>query len=222
MKITWLGHSCFEIDNILIDPFITENPESPRTLDQLKPEIIAVTHGHADHLGDTTELAKNDCTVIAIHEIANYLRSFGINAIGMNIGGTVEIDGKKFIMTHAFHSSGIDEADFKWSGGSPAGYVIDIGARIYHAGDTSLFTDMKLIKELYTPEIALLPIGGVFTMGIKEAAIATSWLNPKIVIPMHYNTFPPIKQDPQKFVEAVKSVCDTEVVILKPGESLDI
>ncbi|MCX9015253.1 MAG: metal-dependent hydrolase [Candidatus Methanoperedens sp.] len=219
MKLKFLGHSCFELTeskNILIDPFISGNPAAPGV--ELKPDIIAVTHAHSDHFGDTAELAvKHKCKVVSIHEISKYLGARGIPCEGMNKGGTITIDGVDFTMTEAVHSSSFRDFD----GGCPAGFVIRDKTSVYHAGDTALFWDMKLIKELYHPEIALLPIGDRYTMGIREAATAASWLNPKIVVPMHYGTYPSIKQSPQEFAERVLSLCDSEVVILKPGEGFE-
>ena len=219
MNIKFLGHSCFELTNnrnVLIDPFISGNPTSPDV--ELKPDIIAVTHAHSDHLGDTVELAKkHNCKVISIHEVSKYLDTRGIPCEGMNKGGTVTLDSIDFTMTEAVHSSSFGDSD----GGCPAGFVITDEKSVYHAGDTALFGDIKLIAELYHPEISLLPIGDRYTMGIKEAATAASWLRSKIVIPMHYGTFPAIEQSPHKFAELVSSLCDSEVVILKPGESFE-
>ena len=219
MKIKFLGHSCFELTesrNVLIDPFISGNPAAPDV--ELKPDIIAVTHAHSDHLGDTAELAKkHKCKVISIHEVSKYLDARGIPCEGMNKGGTVKLDGVDFTMTEAVHSSSFEDSD----GCCPAGFVIRDKTSVYHAGDTALFGDMKLIKELYRPEIAILPIGDRYTMGIREAATAASWLHSKIVIPMHYGTFPAIEQSPHEFAELVSSLCDSEVVILKPGEGFE-
>ncbi len=219
MQIKFLGHSCFEIHeskNILVDPFISGNPAAPDV--ELKPDIIAVTHAHSDHLGDTAELAKkHKCRVLSIHEVSKFLGAQGIPCEGMNKGGTVTLDGVDFTMTEAVHSSSFEDSD----GGCPAGFVIRDKKSVYHAGDTALFGDMRLISELYNPDIALLPIGDRYTMGVKEAATATSWLKPDIVIPMHYGTFPAIEQSPDEFKELVSSLCDSEVVILKPGESFE-
>jgi L-ascorbate metabolism protein UlaG (beta-lactamase superfamily) len=224
MDIKWHGHSCFEVTqsrNILIDPFLKDNPLA--TSVEVAPDIIAVTHGHADHLGDTVEIAKNRrCKVVAIHEIARYLAGKDVHCEGMNKGGTVNIGGVRFTMTEAVHSAGIDESDFHFDGGCPAGFIIeDDGKRVYHAGDTALFGDMRLIGELYSPQVALLPIGGRYTMGVREAAIAASWIQADIVIPMHYNTFSLIQQSPEEFKELVETLCNSEVVILKPGESFE-
>lgn len=219
MQIKFIGHSCFEIresKNILVDPFISGNPASPDV--ELKPDIIAVTHAHYDHLGDTVELAnKHNCKVVSIHEVSKYLGARGIACEGMNKGGTITLDGVDFTMTEAVHSSSFEDSD----GGCPAGFVIKNKKSVYHAGDTALFGDMRLIAELYHPDIALLPIGDRYTMGVREAATATSWLKPGIVVPMHYGTFPAIEQSPYEFTELVSSLCDSEVVVLKPGESFE-
>jgi len=227
VKITWLGHSAFLLEaekKVLIDPFISGNPAAPCSSEELDPDIIAVTHGHSDHLGDTIEIgARTGCRIISIHEVANYIKSKGVFAEGMNKGGTINVEGITFTMTDAIHSSSIDASGFSFDGGCPAGFVIGIGGhRIYHAGDTGVFGDMQLIRELYEPELALLPIGSRFTMGIKETVKAVELIRPGTVIPMHYNTFDVIKQDPEKFRRAVKAKVNTKVVIMKPGESIEL
>jgi L-ascorbate metabolism protein UlaG (beta-lactamase superfamily) len=227
VKITWLGHAAFLFEaekKLLIDPFITGNPKAPCSPDDLDPDMIAVTHGHRDHLGDTIEIgARTGCRIISIHEVANYIKSKGVFAEGMNKGGAMDVEGVTLTMTHALHSSSIDASCFSFDGGSPAGFVIGIGGHsIYHAGDTGVFGDMQLIGELYEPEIALLPIGNRFTMGIKEAVKAVELIEPQIVVPMHYNTFDVIKQDPEVFRKAVEAKIDTKVIIMKPGESITL
>lgn len=227
LKITWLGHAAFLLEaekKLLIDPFISGNPKAPCTPEDLDPDIIAVTHGHRDHLGDTIAIgARTSCRVISIHEVANYIKSKGVFAEGMNKGGTIEVEGVTLTMTQALHSSSIDASGFSFDGGSPAGFVINIGGcSIYHAGDTGVFGDMQLIGELYEPKIAFLPIGSRFTMGIKEAVKAVELIEPHIVVPMHYNTFDVIKQDPEEFRKAVESKVDTKVIIMEPGESIEI
>ncbi|HNW38012.1 MAG TPA: metal-dependent hydrolase [Methanosarcina vacuolata] len=227
VMITWLGHSAFLFEaekKLLIDPFISGNPLAPCSPEELNPDIIAVTHGHRDHLGDTIEIGKRvGCRIISVHEVANYIKSKGVFAEGMGKGGTVNVEGIKLTMTEALHSSSIDASGFSFDGGSPAGFIIRInGHSIYHAGDTGVFGDMKLIGELYEPELALLPIGDKFTMGIKEATKAVELIQPKIVIPMHYSTFDVIKQDPEEFKRAVEAKVDTKVIIMKPGESIKL
>lgn len=227
IKITWLGHSAFLLEaekRLLIDPFISGNPMAPCTPEELNPDVLVITHGHQDHLGDAIEIGKRTgCRIISIHEVANYIKSKGVFAEGMNKGGTMHVEGIKLTMTNALHSSSIDASGFSFDGGSPAGFIIQINGRtIYHAGDTGVFGDMQLIGELYEPEIALLPIGGHFTMGIKEAVKAVELIRPKIAIPMHYNTFDVISQDPLEFQQSVESKTSTKVIIMKPGESIEL
>lgn len=227
VKITWLGHSAFLFEaekKLLIDPFISGNPLAPCSPEELNPDIIAVTHGHRDHLGDTIEIGKRTgCRIISVHEVANYIKSKGVFAEGMGKGGTVNVEGIKLTMTEALHSSSIDASGFSFDGGSPAGFIIRTnGHSIYHAGDTGVFGDMQLIGELYEPELAFLPIGDKFTMGIKEATKAVELIQPKIVIPMHYNTFDVISQEPLQFKKAVESKTNTKVIIMQPGQSIEL
>ncbi len=220
-KIVFLGHAAFKIETdeikILIDPFLTENPlASIKASDIKECDIVLVTHDHGDHLGDAVDICKRtDATLVAIYDLAVHLQEQGVKNIeGMNIGGTANIKKVKITMVKAFHSA---------TRGAPVGFVISVpGASIYHAGDTQVFSDMKIIGELYKPDYALLPISGYYTMGPEEAALATELLKPKVVIPMHYNTFPIIKQDPNKFAELVKQrTPEVKVVVLKPGEELE-
>ncbi len=220
--LRWLGHSAFEIKtmgkSILIDPWIT-NPLSPVDLSEVKNvDFILVTHDHGDHLGETIDIAKRtNATVIAIYELATYLSEQGIkNVIPMNIGGYVKLTNEiEVYMTPAQHSS---------AKGFPVGYVIKSPeATIYHAGDTGIFKDMELLGRLFKIDIALLPIGSVFTMSPREAAFAALMINPRIVIPMHYNTFPEIRQDPNVFKELVEQIAPhVKVLILKPGDKVEI
>ncbi len=226
MKITWLGHSAFLIEGskkILIDPFITGNDKAPVKPDDIDCDIIAVTHGHGDHLGDAIFISKRkNVPIVAIYELAEYINGKGATAIGMNFSGTYEFEGVKITMVPALHSGGITEDDFSHSGGLPAGFIIEMdGKTVYHAGDTGLFGDMKLIGELYTPDIALLPIGGLFTMDTKLAIIAAKWIKPKIVIPMHYNTWPPIEADPEEMRDDLERE-GIDLVILEPGKSYEL
>ena len=226
MKVTWLAHSCFELVeslNVLVDPYVQNNPLAPRGMDDLNPDVIAVTHGHANHLGDAGDIAcRSGCLVISTPEISRYLKGLGARAEGMNIGGSFRAGKSVFHMTYALHSSGIIESGHPLYGGEAAGFVIDDGVRVYHAGDTGLFGDMKLIGELYRPEVALLPIGDRFTMGPREAALAVSWIRPDIAIPMHYNTSPSISQDPADFQALVETLCDTEVIVIDVGETIEL
>jgi len=218
MKITWLGHSCFVIEGskrVIIDPFIPEG-EVPKDVD-----IVAVTHGHSDHFGETLSYSA---PVIAVNEIARWLQEKGMTAEGMNIGGTVEVEGVRFTMTPALHSSWLEASGQQgFYGGVAAGFVIRMdGKVIYHAGDTGLFSDMKLIRELYHPEIAMLPIGGRYTMGPDEAMMAAEFIGADTVIPMHYNTFPPIEQDAEAFKKSIERTSNIRVKVLSPGETIEI
>lgn len=217
MHLTWLGHSCVLLSGtqkVLIDPFVPEG-----SVLSTSPDIVAVTHGHHDHLGEAVALGK---TVVAISEIARYIKAQGVPAEGMNLGGTINVRGVSFTMTPAVHSAGIDVDEDNLPGGAAAGYVIRMdGVSVYHAGDTALFSDMKLIGDLYHPDIALLPIGGRYTMGITEAMMAANFVGAKTVIPIHYNTWDTIRVDPVSFKTALERTTDTRVAILKPGESIE-
>lgn len=221
LVLTWLGHSCFQIDlediTVLIYPFITGNPSATVRADELFPDIIAVTHGHSDHLGDTVEIAKRSGSkVVCIHELSQYLKSKNVKTEGMNIGGTVNIGNLSFTMTDARHSSSIDESGREIDGGKAAGFIIKADDRsIYHAGDTGLFGDMALISRLYKPDVAILPIGGRYTMGPEDAALAVKMLRPQIAIPMHYNTFDVISKDPNVFASHVKTMSNADVIIME-------
>ncbi len=226
MEITWYGHSAFMLDDgvkVLIDPFIDDNPKCPIASDELNPDIIAITHGHADHIGNATSIAKRTgANLIAIHEIAKYFEDKGIESEGMNKGGTITEMNRKFRMTHALHSSGIENSDGLVQGGDPAGFIIDMEHRVYHAGDTCLFSDMKWMGDMYELDIALLPVGDRFTMDTQQAVKAVKWLKPDIVIPMHFGTFPILSQDPSDFNNIIKEKTEAECLILKPGETKEI
>ena len=218
MKITWLGHSCFLLDGskrVILDPFIPEG-NVPKDVD-----IVALTHGHGDHFGETLSFSA---PVVAMNEIARWLQDQGREAVGMNIGGTVEVAGVQFTMTPALHSSWLEvTGEHGFYGGVAAGFVIRMDDHvIYHAGDTGLFSDMKLIRELYHPNIAMLPIGGKYTMGPKEALMAAEFVGAEMVIPMHYNTFPPIEQDAEAFKKTLERTTDIRVHVLMPGETIEI
>ncbi|ARF13259.1 metal-dependent hydrolase [Sporosarcina ureae] len=225
MKISYHGHSIVKIETkgktILIDPFITGNQLTDLKAEDEKPDVILLTHGHNDHVGDTMDIAKReDILVVAPNELAVYLGFQGLNTHGMNIGGAKEFDFGKVKYTQAFHSSSYTTEDNEIIyTGMPAGLLLTIEDKvIYHAGDTSLFSDMKLYGEEGI-DVAFLPIGDNFTMGPRDAAKAVELLQPKLTVPVHYNTFPPIELDPEDFKSLVTN---HEVKIMEPGESIEL
>lgn len=220
MKLTYLGHSCFEIatesKKILIDPFLILSPNyNPQGVTD-----IFVTHGHSDHLGSAIEISKKTgATITAIFELANYCSQKGAKSNGINLGGWINYDWGKVTPVPAFHSSSTPEGIYA---GCPCGFIFEIeGKRIYHAGDTCLNSEMKTIGEIYRPEYALLPIGGVYTLDIEQAAKASIWLNSKIIIPMHYNTFNAINVNIEEFKKCICEQNKTPIA-LAIGECLNI
>jgi L-ascorbate metabolism protein UlaG (beta-lactamase superfamily) len=227
-RITWLGHATVLVQtakgtNILIDPFIAGNPKYPKAF-RLPEKIhyILVTHGHGDHISDAVPVAaKHHSTVVAIYELAAYLAEKGAaQTIGMNLGGTVQLEDVAATMVEAKHSSAAQDEKGTHYVGVAAGFVLSVadGPALYHAGDTAVFGDMKLIHELYRPEVAMLPIGGHYTMGPKEAALAVRLLEPKIVLPLHFGTFPPLTGTPDNLAALVDA--GVQVVRWAPGESI--
>ena len=231
VEITYLGHGTFKIKSpkgktILIDPWVQGNPACPDALKKFdKIDIMAITHAHFDHIGDAVSLGKeHNPKVVGIYETCVWVNSKGIEGITpMNKGGTQDVDGIKFTMVHADHSCGIQDDDGKIIyGGEAVGYVIEFenGFRAYHSGDTAVFSDMKLIAEIYKPELVMIPIGDLFTMSPTEASYACRFLSPKYVIPMHYATFPPLTGTPEKLRELTEDIMDMEIIAIKPGETL--
>lgn len=227
LDIRFHGHSSLQVTSeghsIMIDPFISGSPVAATNLEDISVQYILLTHGHQDHILDAAELAKkNDATIVATHELATYLSWQGVKTISMNLGGSVKLPFGKVKMTQAFHSSGVvldDEKQIVYMG-MPGGFVIEMGGKtIYHAGDTGLFGDMKLIGERHNIDLAFLPIGDVFTMGPEDALVAAEWVQADFVVPIHYDTFPPIKQDGEAFVAELAEK-DIRGKALKPGETL--
>jgi L-ascorbate metabolism protein UlaG (beta-lactamase superfamily) len=234
MEIRFLGHACFELSEgdarVLVDPFLKpNNPASPVTADEVDPTHILITHGHADHIADAVGVAKRtDAHCVAVVEIASWLNGRGLDAVSdPNLGGTVEFDWGWVKLVQAFHTNtipGSGETPFSAETGTvigtAAGLVVNMGGTtVYHLGDTCLFSDLRLIAERTPVDVALIPIGGHYTMDRHDAAVAAELIGAGTVIPMHYNTFPPIETDAEAFKSEVESKTDSKVVILEPGES---
>ena len=200
MDLKYIGHSAFEFalkeKSILVDPYVSVNPNY--NWHERNITDIFLTHAHGDHLGQAIEIAKEkDATITAAFELANYLKEQGCKVRSVGFGAWINYDWGRVVFVPAFHSSSLPDGRYA---GEAAGIIFDIdGVKIYHAGDTCLFSDMKLIKELYNPDVVMLPVGGTFTMDIEHATIAAEWLNPRVVIPMHYNTFSAIYTDIERF-----------------------
>jgi L-ascorbate metabolism protein UlaG (beta-lactamase superfamily) len=234
MDIRFLGQACFELSEgdarVLVDPFLSpNNPISPVSADEVEPTHILITHGHADHIADAVGLARRTgAHCVAVVEIATWLGDQGVEAVSdPNLGGTVEFDWGWVKLVQAFHTStipGSAEAPFSAESGvvigMPAGLVIKIGGTtVYHLGDTCLFGDMKLIAERTPVDVALIPIGGHYTMDRHDAAVAAGLIGAGTVIPMHYNTFPAIEADAGAFKSDVEANTDSRVVVLEPGDT---
>ena len=218
MKIKWIGHSALKLigsDVVYIDPFLSGNPSATESLDDVKEaDIVVVTHDHGDHLGDAFPICKKTgATLVSIYEIAQKAADEGITAEMMNIGGSVKVKNTIVSLVPAFHTADL--------GGTPVGAVVEMdGKTVYHAGDTGLSIEMKLIGEMYEPDIAFLPIDGRFNMTPRLAAKAVELLGVKKVVPFHYNTFPAIESSPEDFKKFVGELA--EVIILNPGDTIEI
>jgi L-ascorbate metabolism protein UlaG (beta-lactamase superfamily) len=224
---TFLGHSCFEIQDggrsILIDPFLTGNPKAATSADAVRPTAILVTHAHNDHLGDAIRISKRTgALIVSNYEIASFCELKGAKSHGMHLGGSRQFDWGWVKLTLAFHGSTyVDDSGFVTLG-NPAGVLLRVGGKtLYHAGDTALFGDMALIGRLNKIDLALLPIGDNYTMGPDDALEAVKMLQPAAVVPMHYNTFDLIAQDARRFAERVQAETGTLCVVLAPGESVE-
>jgi L-ascorbate metabolism protein UlaG (beta-lactamase superfamily) len=224
LRLTYHGHSAFTLTDgkhrIIIDPFLDGNPVANVRSADINVEYIVVTHAHGDHLGDAIPIAKRcNATIIANNEIAEYVKSKGAQAHNMHIGGTVKLPFGWVKLTIAHHGSVTPDGVY---GGNPAGALVNIdGKTVYHTGDTALFYDMKLIGDLTPVDVMLCPIGDNYTMGIADAVKAVELVKPKLVIPMHYNTWPVIAANPDEFVRRVSSIA-TKAQVLKFGDSLEI
>jgi L-ascorbate metabolism protein UlaG (beta-lactamase superfamily) len=229
-KITWLGHASFRIITsagtvALIDPWLSENPKTPESLKSFpRVDLILVTHAHSDHFADVIPLArKHHSKVMAMYETAAWLESQGIpDALPMSKGGTQKVGDIEATMVQAIHSNSIEVNGEMIYGGEPAGYIVRLpgGFTLYHAGDTAVFGDMKLIGEFYSPQLALLPIGDLYTMGPREAAMAIRLLGVNHVVPMHYGTFPRLTGTPKALRELTCDFVGLKLHVMKPGETL--
>ncbi len=222
---TFLGHACVLIKgskgSVIIDPFLSGNPNAGASPQEISVDAVLVTHGHGDHLGDALDIAKRcGCPVVAPFELASYAERHGAQAHGMHIGGAYQFPFGRVKLTPAWHGSAVVGQTVEYTG-NPCGFLVTMdGKTVYHPGDTGLSAEMELIGRRESIDLAFLPIGDNFTMGIDDAAYAVELLKPAKVVPMHYGTFPVIEADPEEFKRRVGDAA--EVVILKPGESVEV
>lgn len=231
LTLTWFGHSAFHLQppegpSVLIDPWLDNPKAPPGAKDVADVDLILVTHGHGDHIGNTVDLARRTgARVLSIHELSLYFRSTGLEgASGMNKGGTMTHNGISITMTDAKHSGDIDVDQKVVCGGEAAGFVLKFqdGYSVYHAGDTALFGDMKFIGELYRPDLALLPIGDLYTMGPREAAVACRLIKPNVIIGMHYGTFPVLTGTPRELRRHLPATMKKRLIELTPGNPVTL
>lgn len=228
MDLIYHGHSCVQIvtegKSLVIDPFLRGNPIAVTKPEEIQVQYILLTHAHVDHILDAPGIAEaNDAQIVAVVELADFFTGKGLKTIGMNLGGTVDLGFAKAKMVQALHSSGITLEDGSTIyGGVPAGYIIQAeGMTMLHAGDTALFSDMKLIGDRHPIDVAFIPIGDHYTMGPDDALQAAKWYGAKIVIPVHYNSFPIIEQDAHTFVSMLEAQ-GQKGKVLAPGQKLTI
>ncbi len=221
-ELTWLGHASWQLNTgkhtLLIDPFLDDNPAATVKSKDVSADYILCSHGHFDHVADAAKIAdRTGATIVSNYEICEWFAKQGVkNTLGMNLGGSANLPFGSVKLTIAFHSSQLPDGSY---GGNPGGFLISVtnGPRIYFACDTALFGDMKLVGSAGI-DVAVLPIGDLFTMGPEDSVVATNLLNPKTVIPSHFNTWPPIAQDPQAWAKMIRASTTAEPIVLKPGE----
>lgn len=229
MKLTFEGHACFSIEaggtNILIDPYISGNPLCKKQPKDFHPDVILVTHAHGDHLGDALAIARRSGATLAGQvDLLHALDTEGVDTVAFNLGGSATVRGARVRMVPAWHGNTAQNADGTTRyAGVACGFIIEhADGNIYHAGDTALFGDMGMVIARYQPACALLPIGDFYTMGPQDAVTAAHWLKAKYVIPMHYDTFPVIRQDAHAFRRQVEDKTESKCIVLAPGESWEL